>query len=174
MAGVGLIEGDRELQRILKRLRTTAARRVVARGSVLAGRALAKQLKQEIPSRYKGIRRALGSRPLKTREAPDGGAKIGAAVGKTSSKYARGPKPGKRGIGMGSNTIQWWFLGTYKTAARFTGKRGGPVRFTGTMEPQADPVIATAKRNQAKMVSEFQKGFKERLAKEIAQGKAYK
>jgi len=173
MANATTVLGDKQLQKTLKRMRETSARRVATAGSAEAAKVLTKAVKSKVPSRYKSIRKAIAWRRLKKREAVDGGAKIGAAVARGSKAYARGKSSSQKGIGIGANNIQWWFLGSHKTPNRHTGKSGGAVIFTGKMPAQMAPVQSIANSKRGQMGQAFVRGATKRLEKEIQKGKAF-
>jgi hypothetical protein len=172
-----VVTGDKQLMKIMKRMRHTSARRVMSAGAAEAGKQLAKDVKAEIPSRYKTTRKQMGWRRLKVREAPGGGAKIGARVGRGSK--ARKDRAGLKGVGM---QAQWALLGTgelYRGSGkgtgqtRQTGKRGGPIRRTGSTAAVAPPVHIIAARNRFTLRSKYAEGARKQLGKEIKKGKAF-
>ena len=170
ITGSKAITGDKKLQKILKRMRTTAARRTMTAGAAEACKQLSKMIKSEVPSRYKTVRKAIAWRRLKVREAPDGGAKVGGRVGRGSKAYARGAQPGRRGVGIGARNIHWFIKGTQR---RVTGESGGVIRRTGAMPPQIAPVKVIAMRNRSRLRAVYVEGARRQLKKEVAKGKAF-
>ena len=167
------ISGDAELMKIMKGMRRTSHRRVNTAGAFNAGKALKKIVKAAIPSRMKDARKAVGCRRLKAKEAPDGGAKIGAGVGRTTKKRMKELnkiRDGKKGVGIGPNNIHWIIEGTDE---RETGKKGGPKRDTGAMPPETPPVHVLAVRNRGILSSLFAFGARKQLVKEIKKRKAF-
>lgn len=177
--GRNIIEGDAELQRIFGYLRQTAARRITTTGAAEAAKQLAKNVKASVPSRFKGARRAIGWRRLKVKEAPEGGAKIGGRVGRSSRAYV-GKRAAKRasnrkGVGIGAQNIHWLFQDVEHNP-RWTGKRRGPVRYTGVMLSRTNgipSVSVTAQKSIGELKALFAQGARKQLTKEIAKGKAF-
>lgn len=171
-----LVQGDKKLNRILKQMRTTAARRVTTAGAAEAGKQLAKDVKATIPSRFKGARKAIGWRRLKVKEAEGGGAKIGGRVGRSSRASAKSRKRANRkGVGIGGQDIHWFFEGV-QHRRRYRGKRRGPRAFTGVMLSKSrgiPSVDETAKRNRSSLLGKFTLGARKQLGKEIKKGKAF-
>lgn len=170
------IFGDQEIIRIMEKMRTTSGRRTMSAGAFRAANVLLKAAKKAIPSKNKSARKALGRRRLKVKEAPGGGAKVGGRVAASSKKYARGKQAGVKGVGVGSQNIHWAITGTgyfAGNADRQTGKRGGPVRRTGSSRPWTPPMYVLARRNSALLKAEFGAGARKQLEKEVRKGKAF-
>lgn len=174
--GSNIVSGDKQISRILKQMRTTAARRVTTAGAAEAAKQLAKKVKATIPSRFKGARKAVGWRRLKVREAEGGGAKIGGRVGRSSRASARARnRENRKGVGISATNIHWFFEGV-DHRPRYTGKRKGPRRYTGVMLSKTrgiPSVAATANKSIGELIALFRKGAQKQLAKEIAKGKAF-
>lgn len=167
--GIG-ITGDKELMRLLKRMRQTSARRTMTAGAAKASQKLAKITKAEIPSRMKNARKGVGWRRLKAREAPGGGAKIGAGVSRTTKKRNKESNPiraGRKGVGIGPANIHWLIEGTDERETK------QPKRDTGAMPPEVPPLRVLAVRNRGLLTSLFASGSRKQLVKEIRKGKAF-
>ena len=162
--------GDEQILRQLKQLRTTAARRIMTDGAAEAAKKIAKYVKAEIPAKHKTIRKAVGWRRLKAKEAPEGGAKAGARVGRASRAQARGPTAGRKGVGIGARNLHWWIQGTTE---RRTGKRGGPVRSTGAMPAKVGSVSKIVMTHRGELRNLYRQGATKRFNKEVAKGKAF-
>jgi len=171
------IVGDKQILQILAHMRKTAARRVMTAGSIKAAQKLASISKQNIPSRYKEARKSIGSRRLKVREANGGGAKAGALVGAGSK--ARGAFYRSKGVGM---QPQWAILGTGTEYIGFgkgtgqerrTGKKGGPIRRTGSTRPETSSLGDEAIRNRGVLIQLWKQGAQKQLLIELRKGKAF-
>ena len=164
------LKGERELNRKLKTLRESAAKRAVQRGLSKAAQYSLKGVKGTIPSKYKDVRKAVGWRALKrSQNANEPGAKVGAGVGKRGKKYYAttiADRSGRSGVGFSVANIHWWFAGTKKrstgstrtshkagqSARRLTG---GAIRNTGRMPRMSRPIaeiVASHKSEVAKVI----------------------
>jgi len=175
--GAAIIQGDKELQRIMKRMRTTSARRTMTAGAGKAAQLLAKKVKATIPTRFKGAKQAIGWRRLKVKEEPGGGAKIGGRVGR-ASKASIGKRAEKRknknrkGVGIGAQNIQWFFDDVTHRPRRTKTTR----KYTGVMLSKSrgiPSVDETANRNLGALKAEFRNEARKRLKIEIKEGKAF-
>ena len=177
--GMGLaveLFGDKEILAIMAKMRTTAARRMMSAGAFRAANVLLKAAKKDIPSKNKSARKALGRRRLKVKESPGGGAKVGGRVAKSSKAKSRGPSTKVKGVGIGAQNIHWAYVGTGVFSGkgeRATGKRGGPIRNTGSSRPWTRPMYVLARRNSAFLKTEFGAGARKQLEKEVRKGKAF-
>lgn|GEM_PF-5795784 len=168
--------GDKEILAIMEKMRTTSGRRTMSAGAFRAANVLLKAAKKAIPSNNKAARKALGRRRLKVKEAPGGGAKVGGRVGPGSKAKSRGPSSGVKGVGIGAQNIHWAYVGTGAFSGRSereTGKKGGPVRNTGSSRPWTPPMYVLARRNSAFLKAEFGAGARKQLEKEVRKGKAF-
>ena len=163
---MSVITGDKQLNKLLRTMRGTAARRATNLGMRKAGQQLAKDIKATIPSRYKSVRKAVGWRNLKVREAPDGGAKVGGAVGKKKNKTTQKDRKGRKGVGIDARNIHWWFMGTGQRKTK-TGRR------TGAMPPQGEPISVLASRKNSQTMGILRTWVWTGIKKEIAKGKAF-
>lgn len=169
-----IIQGDKKLLRTLKKMRTTAARRVMTAGAAKAAQVLAKAVKAEVPTRMKEAKKGIGWKRLKKSDAPDGGAKIGSKVGRTGKRAAKDNlrlrkkgRNGKTGVGMGAANVHWILLGTKNRKSK------NPRRSTGSTPPYMRPVNAIAASKKSGMFSAFRKGAWGRFEKEVKAGKAF-
>jgi hypothetical protein len=157
-------------------LRTTAARRVTTTGAAEVAKVLTKKIKAQVPSRFKGARKAIGWRRLTAKESPGGGAKIGARVGRSSKASAKSRnRENRKGVGISAQNIHWLFNDA-KHEPRFTGKRKGPERYTGIMLSHTNgipSVSSVASKHLGEMLSLFRAGAYKQLNKEITKGKAF-
>ena len=166
------IIGDERLDRVLKEMRTTAARRAISLGMRKAAQQLSKKVKASIPSRMKEARKTTGWRSLKVREAPGGGAKVGRHVGRTGKKAAKEQfreRTGRKGAGLGRG-LAWVLMGV---ADRQTGKKGGPIRRTGRFPKSAPSVGHTARANASTTQMLLRKWVWAGIKKEVSKGKAF-
>ena len=164
------VTGDAEIIRNLRKMRKTSARRVMTAGAAEAAKKLAKLVKAEVPARYKSVRKSIGWRRMKVKDAPGGGAKAGARVGRASKNNGAGRAEGRPGVGIGAANIHWWFYGT---KGRITGDKGGPERYTGAMDPQSPSPDKVAARKAGTLKLQFTLGARKQFKKEVAKGKAF-
>jgi hypothetical protein len=175
--------GFKEIDKNLKYLKDTGTRRVVSAGMRKQGQYLAKQIKADVPSRYKSIRKAIGWRSLALRRNKGmPGVKVGAGVGQNKAakgranivRFAR--SRGKRlGVGIDSRNIHWWFLGTAKrtTGTRRRGRSGirvdtgKPKMNRGVMPSQMSPVIYYARREKTALMAIMRAESAKALDKEL-------
>lgn len=167
---VAFVTGAKQIDRVLSQMKRVGARTAVQKGMRKAGSNLAKRVKSQIPSRYKNVRKSIGWRALKVSEAPEGGVKIGAKVGIKKKKWKAAKRSSRSGTGISPANVHWWFTGTDE---RFTGKRGGPRRRAGRMNPQAEPVSQTAQRYSAVIRHDLQTHVWQGLLQQIRKGKAF-
>lgn len=117
MAGVtGLIELDRKMTRMRKRVQTKITKAAIRAGLSAAS----KEIRAEIPSQYKAARKAIGWRFKKNKKKGVMEARVGVAVGKKSAKLRewgrkvedkrRAAK--KKGLGISPMTLHWFVVGT--------------------------------------------------------------
>lgn len=172
--GGRIIEGDKKLLKTLRKMRTTAARRVMSAGAAKAAQVLAKAAKAEVPGNMKGAKKGIGHKKLKVSEARDGGAKVGSKVGRTGKKAAKDNarlrskgRGGKPGVGIGASNTHWLFLGTKDRRTK------NPKRNTGRFWAYARPMQKIAASNRSGMFAAFRKGAWERFEKEVKAGKAF-
>ena len=163
---MSVVTGDKKLDKLLRTMRVTAARRATNLGMKKAVQQLAKDIKSTIPSRYKGVRKAVGWRSMKVEEAPGGGAKVGAAVGKKLKKITQTDRTGRKGVGIDARNIHWWFMGTGQRKTK-TGRR------TGSMPPQGEPISVLASQKNSQTMGILRTWVWTGIKKEIAKGKAF-
>jgi hypothetical protein len=134
------VSGVSELDRVFRELSKGMANKIARPGLAKAGRLAAKKVKASIPARYKGIRKAIKSRSVKTKfNGGIAGVKIGAGVAR--KKESDKDRSGKKGVGIGARNVHWWFVGTGERKTK-SGKR------TGLMPKQAvgvSDVVMSAK-----------------------------
>lgn len=129
------LEGFQELDRKLMVLGSPKQIKGVARNAIRVGqRVVAKGIKSKIPGRYKDARKTVGD-SLKAGKGENAGtvvAKVGMGVGKKrmSEGEAKGiaaarKAAGKRGVGIASNDVHWFVLGT---DSRATGRKSVRVK----------------------------------------------
>lgn len=114
------VTGDRALRRKLKNLRSSVQRKV-GKAAIRSGASVAaKEVKRQIPSRWKDARKSIGWSFKKNKKTNLFEAKIGVAVGKKRAKllaqqrkqHSKRKAEGKKGAGIGANTAQWAVVGT--------------------------------------------------------------
>ena len=173
MAG-SIIEGDKKLLKTLKKMRTTAARRVMSAGASKAAQVLANAAKAEVTSKFKGAKKGIGHKKLKVSEAPDGGAKVGSKVGrsgkvaaKDNARLRKKGRGGKPGVGIGPANTHWLFLGSKDRRTK------NPKRNTGRFSAYARPMQKIAASNRSGMLAAFKKGAWDLFKDELKAGKAF-
>jgi hypothetical protein len=178
------VSGIAELENVFKVLRKGVANRIARPGLAKAGRLAVKKIKAEIPSRFKGARKGIKSRSIKTkRNNGVAGVKIGVHVGQKNQNRgdAASNRKGKKGVGISMRNAHWIFAGT---DSRWTGTKrvgghkrgrknkriytGGVVRFTGRMKPQMHGVTSIVARSKSEMVALIREGIKTGIDKEAA------
>lgn len=153
------VTGVAELDKVFRELKKGLANKIARPGLKKAGRLAAKKVKATIPSRFKGIRKAIKSRLVKTKfNGGFAGVKVGAGVSrkKETEKQTRG---GRKGVGIGARNVHWWFIGT---AERRT-KKG---RRTGRMVKQAVGVSEVLMSAKAELNDVIKRGIEKALWKE--------
>jgi len=154
------VSGIAELENVFEVLRKGVANRIARPGLAKAGRLAVKKIKAEIPSRYKGVRKSIKSRSLKTKyNAGVAGVKVGAGVSRKRGEKSE--QSGKKGVGIGARNVHWWFLGTKQRRTK-DGKRTGrmPVMMTGVSD--------ILSRSKSEMVALIREGIKTGIDKEAA------
>lgn len=154
------VSGIAELENVFKELRKGVANRIARPGLAKAGRLAVKKIKAEIPSRYKGVRKAIKSRSIKTKfNSGVAGVKVGAGVSrKRGEKQTRSSD---KGVGIGARNVHWWFLGTKERQTK-SGKR------TGRMPVMTNGVTDIVNSARSEMVALIRKGIREGIDKEAA------
>jgi len=135
-----VLDGEKALMRALKYLEEKASKNIAFKGTRKQVQALAKQMKQDIPSRFKNARKGIGWRATKGRAASKrnnkraavakAGVKVGIKKARIKSlgeqhKASRGDAPG---VGIGAANFQWWIRRTRSrrtNAGKYTGQMGG-------------------------------------------------
>lgn len=167
-----IVLGIPELDKALQELKISVANRV-ARAGLSAGIRLAvKQIKREIPSGQKHLRKAIGGYVKQVKSGPNKGftaAKGGAAVGKKRSARlaearqlkAERMASGKPGVGITANNIHWWILGTKERTQKTTGRNVGAM--------PAHPVVREAtEKSRGAIFSTIKTRAREQLNRERA------
>ena len=167
--GVGgqvIVEGLEELMANLTKLTKVRGRQAWTAGAAGVAQQAAKDIKKDIPSRYKQQRKMIGWRRLKVKEAPDGGAKVGGRVGKTSR--ARSSRTSGKGVGISATNIHWMITGTPKRTTQPTTR--GNTRYVGQMWDRTprpvDPIMRYMLRNKTK----YSQIFRAKARKQITKG----
>jgi hypothetical protein len=135
-----VLEGEKALMRALKYLDEKASKNIAYKGTRKQVQALAKQMKQDIPSRFKNARKGVGWRATKGRAASSRNnkraavAKAGVKVGikkakiKALGEQHNASRGGRPGVGIGAANFQWWIRRTRARrthAGKYTGQMGG-------------------------------------------------
>jgi hypothetical protein len=149
------LTGVKELDKALKALGDSKIKKVARSAISKAMRVVAKHIKQQIPPKYKGLKKAIGSRFAKPKTGSNKHitmARAGAAVGvKKAQQNAQAEQEKQRrqgqkkpGVGLSAANIHWAILGTGQRKTGTKRKRsrgktigrvstGNPVRPTGRM-----------------------------------------
>ena len=91
------VSGIAELEQAFKELSKGVANRIARPGLAKAGRLAVKKIKAEIPSRYKGVRKAIKSRSIKTKfNSGVAGVKVGAGVSRKRGEKSE--RSGEKGV----------------------------------------------------------------------------
>lgn len=124
-----IVTGVRSLDRKLKRLARKSANKAARSGLGKGARLGAKLVKKEIPSKQKGIRKAIGSSVKKAKGGANKGitqAKFGTAGKRKASATAAENRDKRRpGVGISSQNVHWWITGTAKRTQKKTGRNTG-------------------------------------------------
>lgn len=175
---VAVVEGSREVRRSLEAFRKSVQTRIVKSAQRTALSGLAKDIKAELPGKYKAARQGIGHSLRKGRKGITEG-KAGVAVGirgarrnrmadKSSAKSA-GRNGKRRGVGIGWNNLQWFIMGTtnrfHKTTKHPTGKMA--------FDPAVRTLMTTAwAKGRVKFMSTMETRMKMLVAKEAAKVRA--
>lgn len=153
------VTGVAELDKVFRELKKGLANKIARPGLYKAGRLAAKKVKASIPSRYKGVRKAIKSRSVKTKyNGGFAGVKIGAGVSRKRSAEKESRK-GRKGVGIGARNVHWWFIGTGERRTK-SGRR------TGRMPKQAVGVSEVLMSAKAELNDVIKRGIEKALWKE--------
>jgi len=169
--------GDKEMIRTLGKVRDSVARKVMKKAVTKGIRAIAKEMKNHVPTQYKSAKVLFGSLV----SVATGGvlkARAGSAVGDASKKKARRSKgENKKGVGISAANIHWLILGTKeRTVKRTQMYRGGrlvPVTNWPTGEMPAlmkDVVRQGFASGQSKAAEIIRRELKGELARVVPSG----
>lgn len=155
------VSGVQELERAFRELSKGMANRIVRPGLAKAGRLAVKKVKAAVPSRYKGVRKAIKSRSIKTKyNSGVAGVKVGGGVSRKRGEK-QGDRSGKKGVGIGARNVHWWFLGTRQRRTK-NGRR------TGRMPIMMDGVSDIVNQSKSEIVAIIRAGIKAGIDKEAA------
>ena len=157
------ITGDRELDRKLGRLRQRVQTKLKKAAVRSALGVAAKEIKKNVPSRFKNVRRSIGWRLGKDKQYVLA-AKVGWRVGKTARKAKESEvnREGRKGVGIGARNFHWWILGTGERVTE-SGKR------TGSMPAQDGDIIRGSWSSaQPKVVATMAESLKRGIEREAA------
>ena len=156
------ITGDRELDRKLGRLRQRVQTKLKKAAVRSALGVAAKEIKKNVPSRFKNVRRSIGWRLGKDKQYVLA-AKVGWRIGKTARKAIdKGNRTSKKGVGIGARNFHWWILGTGERVTE-SGKR------TGSMPAQDGDIIRGSWSSaQPKVVTKLAESLKRGIEREAA------
>lgn len=158
MAGSS-VSGVAELDKVFRELKKGLANKIARPGLNKAGRLAAKKVKASIPSRYKGVRKSIKSRSVKTKyNGGFAGVKIGAGVSRKRNAEKESRK-GRKGVGIGARNVHWWFIGTGERRTK-SGRR------TGRMPKQAVGVSEVLMSAKAELNDVIKRGIEKALWKE--------
>ena len=174
-----VLKGEKALRRKLKALDQKIAARIALQGTRKQMQALAKQMKQDIPGRFKEARKGIGWKATKGRAATRRNgfqaaiAKAGVGVGikkgrrlnaifrKIKAQDDKAARGGRPGIGMGKFNFHWWIKGT---KSRFT-KGGKATGNTGARMPGF--AAKSARKARGKMHIAGLREYRKRLLVEV-------
>lgn len=138
---MGSITGVKELDKALRALAESKIKKVARSAISKAMRVIAKEIKKQIPPKYKGLKKAIGSRFAKPKTGNQKHitmARAGAAVGITKAKQKKAAEQEKSrrqgakkpGVGLSANNIHWAILGTKdrRTGEKTFRRKGGNVK----------------------------------------------
>lgn len=137
-----ILTGDKELDAKLQKLKVGVANKYVRKGMTKALRLVVKAQKAQVPSQYKGAKRALGSRF--DRKGKGGTIRARAGAGVAKKKEQLPPARSSGGVGIGVANIHWAILGTGERRRTkiggFLSQTGGDLT-TGRMPPIMPDII---------------------------------
>lgn len=130
------LEGMEAIDRRLSKLSGTSARRVVRSGMTAGLAVLVKQMRQEVaaepgisPQLKKALKRVVNKRFKKRKRQDALDAKAGFAVGKAREPERSGEND--TGVGIGSENVHWYALGTKLRRVKSTGRSVGRIAQVG-------------------------------------------
>lgn len=130
--------GARQVSQAFHELRQSVQTRITRSAQRTAMSVVAKEIKKQIPGRYKDARKAIGS-SVKKGKSKLVEAKAGVGVGykrkkreRDDEKRASKAKGKRRGVGISANNIHWMILGTKSRKQKTTGHP------TGIMQPNEE------------------------------------
>ena len=162
------VTGDRELDRKLGRLRQRVQTKLKKAAVRSALGVAAKEIKKNVPSRFKNVRRSIGWRLGKDKRYVLA-AKVGWRIGKTARKAIdKGNRTSKKGVGIGARNFHWIELGAgVDTGGRYT-KAG---KYTGIMAAKKTDAVprgwaASESKVVATMAGSLKRGIEREAAKQ--------
>lgn len=175
-----VLRGEKKLRRTLKTLEEKAAARIALAGTRKQVQELAKQMKRDIPGRFKTARKSIGWKATKGRAASKRNgkqaaiAKAGVGVGMKRQKRIaliakqKAARAGRPGVGIGVGNFHWYIKGTGWKSARVT--RSG--RDLGTTRAEAPGFAGKAARKaKGKIHLAGLREYRKRLTAEVAKAK---
>ncbi len=157
------VNGSAGILAKLDRLETSGRVQVNTAGCLAAAEVVARELRRQVPADKKNIKQSIAWRPLSLNESSEGGAKVGAAVGK-ASRIPSSSRSGKKGVGIGSQNIHWWIAGAGLDMDRENYTTG---RNTGKMEPQTDTVAEVTGRKKSALKAVYITAAKKEMQRVI-------
>lgn len=169
------IIGAKELAKELRRLKLTAARRIVSAAVRDGAAVLRAEVRRQVPSKYRKARSGFNMRKLRPREVGYPGWKVGANVGKVRRGKKRRSVT-RPGVGWSRYNSGWlisgggapgWPGGRHKPRQR----RGG--ESTGVFPRKMETMSNMLRVNQSRVLRAMENGKTRRLREEIKHTRAF-
>lgn len=186
------LRGWRELESTLKSLGESKVKKATITAVGKALRVMAKAMKQQVPPKFRGIKKAIGSRFAKSKGGASKGivqAKAGIGVGirrvnKRKGQWVRNKKfnsgkHGSGGVGISAANAHWFILGTGQRETGSVARKnktgpyrkptGNKVRRTGRMPAQVPEIIKKGyAASEPAATAALINGLKDWIAKEAS------
>ena len=154
----------------LKRLRGTAAQRIISHGTKAGALVLRGAVRSQVPMKFRRARAGFRHRKLKTSEFGWPGWKFGPNVGKVRASTSSRVRGGKKGVGFSRFNSFWLILGAGRPGKPRRRKSGGQ---TGIFRRQMRTVESISRQAWPRMFNAMRVGKAQRLRVEIRKGKAF-
>ena len=176
---VTVVHGTKQVSKALEKMRVSIQGRITRAAQRTALSGLAKEIKAKLPGKYKEARRGIGHSLKKGVNGVYVG-KAGVAVGIRGARRKKLADRAKsqsgvrtrRGVGISSNNIQWFIMGTKDRRLKKGSERGPKAGHpTGSMkyDPQVRNIVAQAwASNQVQFAKTMQKRMAELVSREVA------
>jgi len=103
------IRGDKELLALFRTLSDKGKDRVIAAGLKVYLKAIVKEVRRLVPSKYAHVRKLVKSK-FRQRSGKVSIAKAGFGVSRPGGKNRGSNRKGGKGVGMEPSTVHWWVL----------------------------------------------------------------